>query len=99
MCSGEWRAALPRPAIGRVRNGEVYQHDMGDGFKPFRRAVDFQPCREISILPLIGELSFIQDKQHWGAPFRFGLVDIPEADFRFIASQMLAPEQLAEDGY
>jgi hypothetical protein len=46
-------------AIGQVKDDAIYQVDMGDGFVPYRRAVDFRECNEVSILPLIGELSFI----------------------------------------
>jgi predicted RNA-binding protein len=70
---------------------------MGNGFVPFRRNVEFRECREASILPLIDELSFIRDKQRWGAPFRFGLVEIPEEDFRLIAGEMLTEDRFQAD--
>ncbi len=82
-------------AIGRLTDERIYQHDMGGGFVPFRRNVEFQPCQEAPILPLIENLSYIADKTHWGAPFRFGVVEIPDADFRHIAAAMLTPEQVA----
>lgn len=81
-------------AVGRLVDEHIYQHDMGGGFVPYRRNVEFQPCQEASILPLIEDLSFIADKTHWGAPFRFGLVEIPAADFRRIAAAMLTQVQL-----
>ena len=80
-------------AIGQISDDRIYQQDMGGGFVPFRRDVRFFPAREVSILPLIGMLSFIKDKTHWGAPFRFGPLQIPEQDFRLIASEMLGDEQ------
>lgn len=46
------------------------------------------PCKEISILPLIEKLDFIQDKRMWGFPFRRGCFSISEADFRKVASLM-----------
>jgi len=76
-------------AIGEVADDLVYQGEMGGGFIPFRRNVNYQDCREVSILPLIGALDFIKDKIHWGAPFRFGVVEIGEKDFQLIAEQML----------
>jgi hypothetical protein len=76
-------------AIGEIADALVYQGDMGGGFTPFRRNVSYRPCREVSILPMIGALDFIKDKTHWGAPFRFGVVEIQEADFQLIASEML----------
>ena len=76
-------------AIGKVADENIYQADMGGGFVPFRRNVTFLPAPDISILPLINELAFIKDKTHWGAPFRFGTLQIPEQDFRLIASKMM----------
>lgn len=76
-------------AIGRLKGTNVYRHDMGNGFVPHRRDVDFQPCREVPIRPLIDDLEFISNKRHWGAAFRFGLREIPETDFQLIAIRML----------
>lgn len=76
-------------AIGRLVDENIYQHDMGDGFVPFRRNATFYPAQEVSILPLIDNLTFIKDKAHWGAPFRFGTLQIPEEDFRLIAEKMV----------
>lgn len=81
-------------AIGKILNDQIYQHDMGGGFVPFRRNVTFLPAREVSILPLIPVLTFIKDKTHWGAPLRFGILQIPEEDFRSIAIQMLEDPNL-----
>jgi hypothetical protein len=83
-------------AIGQIADDRIYQHDMGGGFVPFRRDVRFLPAQDAPILPLIGALSFIQDKQHWGAPFRFGTLQILEQDFRLIAREMLADEQFQQ---
>src|SRR5258708_33038966 len=46
-------------AIARVKEGDVYQGDMGGGFIPYRRDVEFLPCQEVDILPLIDQMSFI----------------------------------------
>lgn len=74
-------------AIGRIRNGNVYQASLGD-FHPFRLDVDFLPAQEAPVRPLIDDLSFIRSKKHWGAAFRFGVVRVPEADFARIAAAM-----------
>jgi len=76
-------------AIGEIADDLIYQGEMGGGFVPLRRDVDYSACQEASILPLIGALDFIKDKTHWGAPFRFGVVEIGEKDFQLIAEQML----------
>ena len=75
-------------AIGRVNGDPTYTHDMGNGFLPARRNVTFMPCNEVPIQPLIDQLSFIKDKTRWGSPFRYGFLEVPEADFRYIAAQM-----------
>jgi hypothetical protein len=74
-------------AIGRIRDGRVYQAAMGD-FRPFRLDVDFFPAHTAPVRPLIDGLSFIRSKKHWGAAFRFGVLRVPEADFALIAAAM-----------
>jgi hypothetical protein len=74
-------------AIGRIRDGRVYQATMGD-FQPFRLDVDFFPAQPAPVRPLIDDLSFIRSKKHWGAAFRFGVLRVPEADFARIAAAM-----------
>ena len=75
-------------AIGRIGQGPIYQSDMGEGFKPFRRAVQYFPAQEAGVKPLLDDLTFIRNKTHWGAAFRFGVVRIPEDDFARIAAAM-----------
>ena len=75
-------------AIGRVANGRIFQIDAGDGFTPFRRAMDYLPAMTAPIKPMIDSLSFIRSKAHWGATFRFGFVRVPEDDFARIAAAM-----------
>src|SRR4029450_3766636 len=75
-------------AIGRVVSGEIYQVEIGPDFKPFRVRVDFLDAKDAPIKPLIEHLSFIRNKQRWGAAFRFGQVKIGESDFAVIAKAM-----------
>ena len=75
-------------AIGRIRSGTVYQVSVEDSFRPFRVDVDYLPAQAAPIRPLIGALTFIRNKTHWGAAFRFGMVRVPEADFLLIAAAM-----------
>ena len=77
-------------AIGTVKEGEPYQGEMGGGFTPFRRDVAWRQARETPIRPLLGRLEFTVGKPNWGAPFRYGLVEIGEADFRLIDQAMAA---------
>jgi len=75
-------------AIGRIRNGTVYQAAGGDPAGPFRLDVDYFPAQPAPVRPLIEELTFIRSKTHWGAAFRFGLVRVPREDFATIATAM-----------
>ncbi len=75
-------------AIGQILKGEPYLFDMGDGFIPYRRDVEFMAATEAPIRPLIEDLTFIKNKKSWGYVFRFGLIEIPESDFLQIAAAM-----------
>ena len=80
-------------AIGRIRDGTVYQaaHGsaaMADGVAPYRLAVDYFTAHEAPVKPLIDALTFIRSKTHWGAAFRFGFLRVPEEDFARIATAM-----------
>jgi len=77
-------------SIGLVRAGEPYAFDMGGGFVPFRRDVAYVAAQEASILPLLDEFEFVEDRQRWGYKFRFGLFDISDHDMRLIARAMRA---------
>jgi EVE domain len=80
-------------AIGRVTDDRLYQVEMAPGFAPWRRNVDFLPCVEAPIRPLIDELTFIRDKRRWGYVFRFGLFEIHGGDFDVIARAMSVDAQ------
>jgi hypothetical protein len=75
-------------AIGVVRTGEVYQVKMSADFEPYRVDIEFFPCVDAPVAPLIERLSFIRSKKHWGAAFRFGYLKVPESDFALIADAM-----------
>jgi len=77
-------------AIGRIPDDGLSQGQMANGFVPWRRNVEFLDCVETPIKPLIDELSFIKDKQHWGYMFRRGLFEIPPEDFKLIQNKMTA---------
>ena len=79
-------------AIGQFKDDELYQVEMAPGFVPWRRNVDFHKCHEAPIKPLIGDLNFIADPAHWGYKFRFGLFEIPKADFALIRDFMIEPK-------
>lgn len=76
-------------AIGKVANDNIYTLQVTEDFCPARRDIDFLTCKDTSILPLINDLDFIQNKQSWGYPFRFGFFEINRHDFNLISSKML----------
>lgn len=75
-------------AIGQILDQEPYCIDMGNGFVPYRRDVQFMEAQNAPIRPMINTLSFIKNKQSWGYVFRFGLLEVPESDFEQIAAAM-----------
>lgn len=76
-------------ALGKVIDDEIYQFQVSEDFCPSRRNIEFSEFKDISILPLIDNLDFIQNKKSWGYPFRFGFFEINQHDFDLISSQML----------
>ena len=75
-------------AIGRIANGAIFQGEETDGITPFRRQASYLPAHEAPIKPLIEALTFIRNKDHWGATFRFGAVRVGAEDFARIAAAM-----------
>jgi len=75
-------------AIGRVRDGYVYQAAGEGDFRPFRLRIEYLPATDAPVKPLIDGLTFIRSKAHWGAAFRFGFLRVPEEDFARIAVAM-----------
>ncbi|HKR65598.1 MAG TPA: EVE domain-containing protein [Thermoanaerobaculia bacterium] len=75
-------------AIGTIADDAPVQVDVSPDFRPWRRAVAFKPCSETPIQPLLEQLDFIRDKKQWGFPFRRGLFEIAESDFRTIERAM-----------
>jgi hypothetical protein len=81
----------PFTAIGRARQGDPYVVDMGAGFRPYRRDVDWAEARETSIRPLLERLDFTAVGSNWGYQLRFGLIAIGARDFAIISEAMGAP--------
>lgn len=87
----EMRAGTPVrafTAIGQIVDRPPYAVEMQPDFTPTRRDVHFMPATEAPIAPLINELSFINNKQHWGMVFRRGIQHVPRSDFQLIANAM-----------
>ena len=79
--------------LGTVAEGDVYQADVSPAFQPFRRKATYQPVTEVPIQPLIDQLTFIQNKNSWGYPFRFGCFTIDQPDFELIEKALLATDE------
>ena len=76
-------------ALGKIIDDEVYNFQVSEDFCPSRRNIEFSQCKDTSIIPLINDLDFIQNKKSWGYPFRFGFFEINKHDFDIISTQML----------
>lgn len=79
-------------AIGTVRAGAPYRAEMGVGFCPWRRDVDWRPSTDAPIRPLLDRLEFTRGRSNWGYRFRFGLFEIASGDAEIVASAMRLPE-------
>jgi len=73
--------------IGRVKEGDIYQGEMGD-WVAHRRDVDWADAHDAPIAPLLDHLDFTAGKTSWGYQLRFGLFEISEHDFELIAQAM-----------
>lgn len=75
-------------AIGKVESKNIYQVEVSPDFCPHRIDIEFYASIDVSILPLIHDLNFIVNKQRWGYPFRWGILQIDEYDFKLISNKM-----------
>ena len=75
-------------AIGQITSDVPYQVTLTEDFQPYRHTVRYLPCRTVPIQEVLGDLTFLPDKQHWGAKFRFGHLAVPRTDFQRIARAM-----------
>jgi len=75
-------------AIGRVADDRVYEYAMSATFVPFRRSIEYVPCREARIVDLLDLLHITRGKRNWGYLFRTGHFEIDREDFLTIAEAM-----------
>jgi len=75
-------------AIGRVDEGSVFEVPPPPPAPVYRRSASYLEASPAPIAPLLDHLSFIRNKAHWGAAFRFGLLRVPREDFLTIAAAM-----------
>jgi hypothetical protein len=75
-------------AIGQIMSEIPYQVTVTNDFQPFRHTVRYLPGRQVPIQEVLADLTFLPDKQHWSAKFRFGHLAVPRTDFQLIARAM-----------
>lgn len=75
-------------AIGEVLDGDPYQVEQSERFRPFRRDVRYFDARETSISPLLPRLSFAAGKASWSQVMHRGTFRVDAADDRVIAEAM-----------
>lgn len=75
-------------AVGIVKNKVPYAFDMGGGFCPTRRDVDWLPSHPAPIAPLLQQLAFSAGRSNWGYQLRFGLLEVSQADAQLIGQAM-----------
>jgi hypothetical protein len=74
-------------AIGQVEDDEVFAHDMGGGFVPFRRRVRYAPASEAPIAALQDRLELCA-RPSWGIALRRGHLPLAAVDLAIIAAAM-----------
>jgi hypothetical protein len=75
-------------AFGVVKAGAPFAVDLGGGFCPARRPVDWLASRDAPIAPLLERLGFTAGRRNWGYLLRTGLFEIAAADMAVIADAM-----------
>jgi EVE domain len=75
-------------AVGRIKEGAPYQGDMGGGFTPYRRDVEWFPSHTAPIAQLLDQLEFTKGKANWGYQMRLGVFEVSEADMVIVAAAM-----------
>jgi hypothetical protein len=75
-------------AIGCVTDEPIVEAAHIAPAPAFRRGAAYFDATPVPIRPLLQQLSFIRNKAHWGAAFRFGVVRVPREDFAATAAAM-----------
>jgi hypothetical protein len=67
---GEGPALQSFTAIGRILDDAPVETTQSEGFRPFRRKVQYFKSQQAPIRPLLDELSFTRGRTNWGMAFR-----------------------------
>lgn len=74
--------------LGHVIDDGSYQVDMGNGFSPYRRDIQYFDVPHIDVQPIVHLLPCVKNKVSWGLAFRYGLLHIDTESFTVIARRM-----------
>jgi EVE domain len=75
-------------AIGEVRDETVFQFEMNENFRPFRKEIDYiKDAKPVPIEALKSELD-LTAAPNWGYQLRLGLLELSESDFKIIHAEM-----------
>ena len=76
-------------AIGKATDDIVFQFEMSQSFKPFRRKIKYMKnAKPVPLDDLKALLEFTQER-NWGYRLRLGLLELSLHDFQLISEKML----------
>jgi|SRR5450631_740022 len=73
--------------IGRVEGDDIYPHDMGGGFVPYRRNVRYADAEDV-VLDVVKPKLELCAGPNWGMALRRGHLPLEASDFATIAAAM-----------
>jgi hypothetical protein len=74
-------------ALGQVVDEQVYPHDLGAGWVPFRRDLRYERVRPVPLSALADRLH-LTARPNWGMALRRGHLPLDEHDFQLIAAAL-----------
>ncbi|WP_114284978.1 EVE domain-containing protein [Candidatus Halocynthiibacter alkanivorans] len=75
--------------LATVTGDHVEQRPLpGTEHMPWVRDADFETVNPMPVRPLLEELSFVRDPQHWGMAFRRSLFEVSAEDFEIIENAL-----------
>lgn len=81
-------------AIAKVDKGDVYQEQVTEKFKPWRRRASFEgKAREVDVKDVLRKLDCLgRGEGSWGVRLRRGFMKISEADWKVLWKAMMGQE-------
>lgn len=75
-------------AIGEAKDDIVFQFEISEKFKPYRRTIKYYKCNTLPIDAVKDKLELTKDK-NWGYQLRFGLIELSKHDFEILKKALL----------